>query len=384
MSNRQQTAHAAAAGLRKFAAEVARTPVVLGFDGFVDSIIDVVDQRHDTEKFDAMKTIDQLGRKILAAAGQSSNYELVVTLEKLGGNGPIMANALATIGLKVDYIGCLGHPAIHHVFEPMTKIARCHTLCEPGYTDALEFGDGKLMFGKHSSLKHVNAGRLRQVLGDDKLRALMAPARLLGMVNWTMLTRMDGIWDYLMSEIFPKLPPLAFGGGARRIIFIDLADPEKRTRKDLAAALERCTRFQQFADTVLGYNLSEAVQVCQVLGIDPTDDPEKSIQKLCEQIRAKLGVHAVVVHPRKSAAAAGPSGSAWFAGPYVGKPKLSTGAGDNFNAGFATGLLAGLPLDQALCAGVAASGFYVRNAHSPTISQLADFCDHLPEPEAAQ
>jgi hypothetical protein len=262
----------------------------------------------------------------------------------------------------------------------MAALARCVSLCEPGYTDALEFADGKLMLGKHSSLTQVNAEQVRSVVGDAGLIQMMAPARLLGMVNWTMLTKMDGVWDYLIADIFPKLPPLQ--GGVRRMIFIDLADPEKRTRADLKAALDRCARFQQHADTVLGYNLKEAVQVCQVLGVDTTSDPESALLKISEQLRSRLGVHCVVIHPRKGAAASS-NGSppAWFAGPFVREPKLSTGAGDNFNAGFCLGLLAGLPLPESLCAGTATSGYYVRNAHSPTIAQLADFCDNLPDPD---
>ena len=70
----------------------------VGLDGFVDEIIAVVDKRQDFARFDPVKTIGALGAKITSAAGQSSNYELIVKQMKLGGNGPIMANALAAGG----------------------------------------------------------------------------------------------------------------------------------------------------------------------------------------------------------------------------------------------------------------------------------------------
>ena len=70
-----------------------------------------------------------------------------------------------------------------------------------------------------------------------------------------------------------------------------------------------------------------------------------------------------------------------FQGPFVKKPKLSTGAGDNFNAGFCLGLLAGLPVTQAVCTGTAASGFYVRNARSATLAEMIDFCADMPPAE---
>jgi len=119
MNDRATGAHLAAAGLRSFADQRPRHPVMIGFDGFVDSIIAVVDKRYDAVRYDPVATIEQLGKKILGAAGQSSNYEMVVTLEKLGGNGPIMANAMAQLGLPVTYVGSLGYPAVHPVFQDL-------------------------------------------------------------------------------------------------------------------------------------------------------------------------------------------------------------------------------------------------------------------------
>ena len=67
-----------------------------------------------------------------------------------------MANALASFGLKVTYLGILGYPNLHPVFADFAKRAEVHSIAEPGYTDALEFDDGKIMLGKHQSLKQMN------------------------------------------------------------------------------------------------------------------------------------------------------------------------------------------------------------------------------------
>src|ERR1019366_10680887 len=99
-------------------------------------------------------TIAQLGARFTAAAGKSTNVELVNQITKLGGNGPIMANALASFGIKVTYLGILGYPNLHPVFADFAKRAEVHSIAEPGYTDALEFDDGKIMLGKHESLKN--------------------------------------------------------------------------------------------------------------------------------------------------------------------------------------------------------------------------------------
>jgi len=117
----------------------------IGLDGFVDEILHVVDKRESAEKYTRLPTIAQLGERLSAAAGQSTNIELVSQLTKLGGNGPIMANAMASFGLKVTYLGILGYPSLHPVFTDFAKRAQVYSIAEPGYTDALEFQDGKIM-----------------------------------------------------------------------------------------------------------------------------------------------------------------------------------------------------------------------------------------------
>ena len=102
-------------------------------------------------------------------------------------------------------------------------------------------------------------------------------------------------------------------------------------------------------------------------------------------MREKLDIYGVVIHPRKSAAATlrtkDGTETARFVGPFTSKPKLSTGAGDNFNAGFCLAQLAGLNVHQSLCCGNHTSGFYVRNAHSPSLVELATFLDNPPPAE---
>ncbi len=384
MTDRATAMQQAAEGLRRFADRAADNPVMVGFDGFVDSIIAVVDQRHDVDRYDPVRTIEQFGRKIIAAAGQSSNYEFVVKLEKLGGNGPIMANALAALGVPVTYIGCVGEPDVRPVFEELVEAAaEVHSIANPGLTDAVEFEDGKLMFGKHTALCEVDWGNILERVGEQRFARIVERSRLIGMVNWTMLSGTDDIWRGMIERV---LPDVAAHPAGRRMVFIDLADPEKRTREDLLGGLKLAGRFEQHVDTVLGLNLKEAVQAAEVLGIGVGEDAEAEIESLARLIREKLQVSCVVVHPRKSAAAARKVGdevvSAMMVGTFTHTPKLSTGAGDNFNAGFCLGLLADLPIGEALCAGNAASGFYVRNARSAKLDELAEFCATMPMPEA--
>jgi len=345
----------------------------VGLDGFVDEILHVVDKRESAEKYVRLPTIAQLASRLAAAAGRSTNVELVGQLTKLGGNGPIMANALATFGMKVSYLGILGHPNLHPVFADFARRAEVHSIAEPGYTDALEFEDGKIMFGKHDSLRQMNWENIKARFGLEKFAALFGKSDLVGFVNWTMLTAMSDIWAAVLKEICPEMK------GPRRKLFFDLADPEKRTGDDIMRALGLITAFQAHFDVILGLNEKEGCEIGRNLGLKIPESSPSNVLQLCQEIHALMKVDTLVIHPTTYAVASGPDGGGIVEGPFTPKPKITTGAGDHFNSGFCLGKLLGISTEQCLLTGVTTSGFYVRSGQSPTMPDLASLLQNWPE-----
>jgi hypothetical protein len=361
-----------AAQLQAAANRVGQMTAFVGLDGFVDDILHVVDKRESAEKYVRLPTIAQYAERLAAAAGRSTNVELVSQLTKLGGNGPIMANALASFGLRVSYLGVLGYPNLHPVFADFAGQAEVHSIAEPGYTDALEFEDGKIMLGKHQSLKQMNWDNIKGRFGKDKFAAKFGSVDLVGFVNWTMLTSMSDIWSAVLKEICPGMK------GQRRKLFIDLADPEKRTSEDILRALELISAFQKHFDVILGLNEKESHEIGKNLGLKTSNQSPEGLQKLCQDIHLRIRVDTLVVHPTAFALASGPDGTALVEGPFTPKPKITTGAGDHFNSGFCLGKLLGFPTNLCLLTGVATSGFYVRTAQSPSINDLVEMLQHWP------
>ena len=158
----------AAARLKSAVGDAAPKTVTVGLDAFVDEIIRVVDRRASETEYTTIEQIVELGTRIIGAAGQSTNLELVVERVKLGGNGPIMANALAALGPQVTCLGPLGEGQIHPAFAEMAERATLISLGAPGHTDALEFEDGKVMLGKLEPLNDVTWAR---VVGARRARA---------------------------------------------------------------------------------------------------------------------------------------------------------------------------------------------------------------------
>lgn len=365
---RKQTA----SQLQSAAPRVRQMSAFVGLDGFVDEILHVVDKRENAEKYLRLPTIGQLGCRLSAAAGRSTNVELVSQVTKLGGNGPIMANALASFGLKVTYLGILGYPNLHPVFGAFAKRAEVHSIAEPGYTDALEFEDGKIMLGKHQSLKQMNWDNIKSRFGKDKFAAKLAEADLVGFVNWTMLAHMSDIWSAVLKEICPRLK------GPRRKLFVDLADPEKRTRKDILRALQLVVAFQHQFDVILGLNEKESQEIGKALGLKIGSHRREGLLRLCKEIHDRVQVETVIVHPTAYAMASGPDTSAIIEGPFTPKPKITTGAGDHFNSGFCLGKLLGLPTDRCLLTGVTTSGYYVRTGESPSVADVVAMLRNWP------
>jgi sugar/nucleoside kinase (ribokinase family) len=361
-----------AARLLTLVEPASRLHAFVGLDGFVDEIVHVVDKRDDAETYHRLPTIKALGDRIVGAAGKSTNIEMVIQRTKLGGNGPIMANALARLGIKVTYVGALGYPVMHPVFNEFAVRAEVHSIADPGRTDAIEFEDGKVMLVKSVQLNDITWPNIQARFGRDKFIERFSTADLVAFVNWTMIPYMSDLWAALLGEFCPN--PRA----VRRKIFFDLADPEKRTPKDISRALELIAAFEKHFDVVLGLNEKEAYEVGKVLGLNTSVRTRDGLATLTTEIHRRVPINTLVVHPVTYALAVGKAGLSTIDGPYVDKPLITTGAGDHFNSGFCLGKLLGLENASCVLLGVTTSGYYVRSGQSPTIEGLVQMLRNWP------
>ncbi len=343
---------------------------MVGLDGFVDTILHLVNQRSGKgESFSRIDTIAEFGKRVSAAAGKSANIEMYPRMEKLGGNGPIMANALVAAGFPLRYIGALGKAAIHPVFQDFAAQTKAISIGDPGLTNALEFTDGKIMMGITKYLEDITYDAILGCMGEGAFLDELSRSSLVALVNWTMIPNMTSIFEDLLSKALPSLPPIEGG----RSFFFDLADPEKRSSSEILEAMRVIAKFEGFGNAVLGLNLAEGQQVSRVLNIVETGESIDSLMAMAAKIRRALGLHMVVVHPKERAACATSEGEWCVEGPYEPNPKITTGAGDHFNAGFMTGQQLGLSPEACLTVGVCFSGYYVRTAKSPSLNDIDSF-----------
>lgn len=217
----------------------------------------------------------------------------------------------------------------------------------------------------------INWAAMREVVGEARIKELFSNADLIATVDWTAVAGMNDVWEGLL-ELIP-----AREGKRRPYLFIDLADLSKRNEEDVLRALELIQKFNSRYKVVLGLNRREASQLTHVLGLTLDSPPEKS--DLVEIVTClggeALRIWCLMVHPVQEAAAVSNGQFSYVKGPYTSRPpRLTTGAGDNFNAGFCLGLMLQFDLEDCLILGSSASGFYVRNGYSPpTWDELVGF-----------
>ena len=344
----------------------SRQKVLIGFDGFVDEIIYVVDKRYDHANYKRLEYLDDYGQKISAAAGLSLNVEMLPIQKKIGGNGPIMANSLANLDAKVTYIGALGASEVHPVFQPMKERMETLSVADPGFTDAIEFLDGKLISCKLEGLKGVTWDNIKKKITPLELARRIDECDCLGFVDWTLVVHMTAVWQGIITEVFPLLQ-----NHNKRKLMVDLADPEKRTPEDILAAIKCVEKFEEKFTVILGLNEKEANEIADLYDLPGGDGRE--LLALTKALAATIKVTTVVVHPVKQACAVSGEETAIIDGPYCHSPILTTGAGDNFNAGFLYAQMNNFDLQESLTVGCANSGYYVRSGVSPTTTEISDF-----------
>ncbi|QOX62154.1 carbohydrate kinase family protein [Anoxybacterium hadale] len=342
--------------------------VFVGFDGFVDEIIHVVDIRYQSDSYKRIPTIQAYADRIARGSGMSTNIELVSQQVKMGGNGPILANALLNYEVDVTYMGAIGYPEPDPVFHGLTRCRKLIGLAPPAATDALEFNDGKIIASKLSALNSITWETILNRCSLTELIRIFEDCSHLVFSNWSMIVGMNQIFREFLKQVAPNI------SAAEKSAFFDLADPEKRTQEDLQTALSYIMKFTEAGFRVtLSMNLKEACEICEVLGKEIPDYRCADTRELLEYLSTCLPLFCTVIHLVDRACCLHDNEYCEVMGPYCREPKLTTGAGDNFNAGFLYGLIRDLSFTDCLCLGCASSGFYVRHAKSPGLQELKDF-----------
>ncbi|NEU07031.1 carbohydrate kinase family protein [Flavihumibacter sp. R14] len=343
---------------------LSRKQVVAGFDGFIDSIQKVIFQTNAERQSEYFETVQSFGSYIASKGTGGLSLETEELLKKLGGNVPIMSNAIASLGGRAHCIGAFGYPAPDAVFLEMHPNTTLHSFTEPGITSALEFHDGKIMLAHMTQLNNADWELVKQRIGLENIIRMVQESDMLALLNWSETRHAGEIWSGLLEEVLPNV-------NRSLKAFFDLSDCSKYSSSKILGALTLIREFSRFCDVTLSLNRNEALLVCRAIGSEPGEDLLKAGKIIFEFMQ----IGTVVIHTAESSYAWQNSLSAKSAAFNIEHPAISTGAGDNFNAGYCTASLMDMDINESLILANAAAACYMKNGKSASIEELAAFLE---------
>ena len=336
--------------------------IAAGFDGFIDILVKpIMKKKKDGHEY--FSSIASFGEYLISKSSMSSSIELETITEKIGGNMPIYAHALTTFGLTCDCIGTLGLPNVKEIFSSLSEHASLTSVGNPGHCTALEFSDGKVMLARNSSIDELDYNLLIDYLGTDRLINWMQNSDAVALLNWSEMRGVSSIWRGLLDHILPKASI-----NVNHLLIIDVSDCSCRCADEIREMTELISKFSHYFRVVFSMNYNEVLSICQAF-----DQVSSDIPDMIRFISEKTNVKEIVIHLLDRAFVFDDGKSCIIPGKRIEAPLLTTGGGDNFNAGLTLGLLGGLYLQDAVALANAAGGFYVVNGRSASIPELHQF-----------
>lgn len=347
------------ASLPEWQGEIGSKRLIVGFDGFIDTIARPVRQSASSGRPAKMfETIREFGEYLMGCAEKSCSIELQVEAKQLGGNLPIFSRCAGRLGLDVTCIGMLGeNGVIEQPFQDMP--CRLYSFAPSSQSTAFEFRDGKVFFASDCTLPE-NPWQLVLKATGGSAPELFRQADLTAMLNWSELSFAQGLWEAVYEE--------AFAGGPcdkKRFAFFDLCDCSRRADGELEAVLRLIGRFAKHRTAILSLNENEAYVIAErVLNC------RKESTEIAKLLHELYGVDEVLVHTIRNSLLVTQYGVTLQPTDFVEHPRISTGAGDNFNASFCFGTVMGLSDAERIRFANRYTNFYVSQGYSPLLNEV--------------
>lgn len=338
--------------------------VVFGFDGYVDRVREVVADRHDPDDYDRLDTLAGFGDRVQdsVAADSSLSFEWLQHGTRTGGHTCHLARAFGHWGFDPTMIGMYGDPVLDTFAEEFADYD-LHTLGEPGYTDAVEFDDGKLMLIENGDTMDLDWETLTERVDRESLCSRLDGAALLGTGYWAETPDLPDVLDGV-ADLWDDLddPP--------GTLLVDPGDVRKLDAERLHSGTDVIGRLADRTRVVVSVNRAETQLLADTYGEEPIpDDFEAQARIVADQFDASL----LVAHGVERSLVLDGDDTTSVAVPAVDDPELTTSAGDHFNAGLALALVAGVDPAGAVVVGNAVAGAFVRSGEPPSFEAVREF-----------
>jgi hypothetical protein len=240
--------------------ELGDEKIVLGFNGAIDRVREIVDERQNQGAYQRIQHLDDFGRQISVAGDEERSMlmEWVCTDMRTGGLVCHISRALAKLNYDPVMIGMFGSPTKNAFLDEFANF-EMESIGEPAYTDAIEFDDGKLMLSESGDMQYLDWETLCEDIGFDQLASYLDGAAIFGMGYWAEISDMVSIFEGLADELVPTLssPP--------KHILIDPADVGARSSKEIKRGGDMLQRLDALVPITMSANRFETIDLANSL-----------------------------------------------------------------------------------------------------------------------
>ena len=347
--------------------KLASKKVTAGFDGFVDTLVRIIKNKTLNEQPEFFTNKNEFGQYIIDKSSGNCSIEYEIINTKFGGNMPITSNALGNLGVHVNCIGAFGYPQQHTIFNELSANCNRYSFANPGTATAYEFTDGKIIFGQAKELNTVGWNEIKKIVGVDILINLFEESDLFCLLNWSEIDMSTNLWKGVINDILP-----AYKKEKKQIAFFDLSDCSKRSEESIREMLSLLKEINKYAKVILSLNRNEATIIYKVVCCENAPGDFKDV---CSKVYEQLGIDMLVFHSSNISYVFTNEGCVSGESFYVKNPLFSTGAGDNFNAGFIAAQLLELDAKDSLAFANAVAALYIQTGKSQQPQQIISFLE---------
>jgi hypothetical protein len=230
---------------------------------------------------------------------------------------------------------------------------------------ALEFSNSKVILFDPGPYNNLDWDGIKNLLGIEKIKQLFRGKQLIAFVNWSEIQNSSFIWKGVIDEILPSV----ITPNEHPLFFTDFSDCSRRSKREIQYAVELLAGFRKYFRVIISLNQNEADLIARALDLNESAQDEKFIKRLFEVMHSDI----LVIHRTKDALSYDGTSCEKCETFFSKEPKILTGGGDNFNAGFCFALLNGFDLYKSTVIANAVSGYYVKTGISPDADVLKGF-----------
>ena len=343
--------------------------IIAGFDGFIDTLVKPIRKYGTDGKPEFFNSIEEFGVFIADHSHRSTSIQYKILEKKPGGNMPNFVRAMDALSLRTSAVGMLSTETgnIDPLFSTLGK--QRYSYLAAGTATNLEFNDGKIFLSSANLL----SADMPDVSNDEKILSRIlkvfpgfpdaaAVADLTAFLNWSELPFSQDLWNDIYKHAFEDA-----GTDKERLVFFDLSDTSTKKSSEIETLFSLIAKFSARCRTILSLNKNEALDICV-----KTTGKKCSVPDAAELLYRRLSIDELIVHQHTESIALTREGMTAVECVFNENPKISTGAGDHFNAAYCLAALASFTVTEKLLFANACSGAYIAKGASPGLDEI--FC----------